>query len=237
MNPVLSEILRSRRALSPDGKRSIDVHSTISAAEGQMLSRLIAQRKPKISLEVGLAFGISALFICEALTDATAHPRHIVIDPAQNAPEYWSGVGLANLERAGYRGFVEFIEKPSQIALPELVAAGQKVDFAFIDGEHLFDHALVDFFFIDQLMNVGGVVVLDDASWPSLRRLARFIASNRNYKVVDHIGSDVVGKSRHLQHSTPQTWELDKRLGLEGECIALEKIANDSRRCDHYADF
>lgn len=202
-----------------------------------MLSRLIAERKPKVSLEVGLAFGISALFICEAMSAASENPKHIVIDPAQHAQAYWHGVGLANLERAGYRGFVEFIEKPSQIALPELISAGRKIDFAFIDGEHLFDHALVDFFFVDQLLNVGGVVVLDDTGWPAIRKLARFVAANRSYRVIDHVGSDTGPRIKLPRDASPQSLQLDQRLGLQGECIALEKTADDTRDCKYFVEF
>ena len=237
MNPVLADILRSKQTLSGDGTRSIDVHSAISLEEGELLSRLITERKPAVSLEVGLAFGISALFICEAMKASTPRPRHIVIDPAQHAEAYWRGAGLANLERAGYREFVEFIEKPSQIAMPELVASGRRIDFAFIDGEHTFDHVLVDFFFVDQLLNVGGVVVLDDTGWPAIRRAARFIASNRSYRVVGHVGSDDSPRTRRLRDSTPAAREVDRRLGLQGECIALEKQAEDSRASDYFVEF
>jgi predicted O-methyltransferase YrrM len=237
MNPVLAEILRSKQTLTHDGRSSIPVHSNISVEEGELLSRLIAERKPNVSLEVGLAFGISALFICEAMKQATPDPRHIVVDPAQYAEAYWHGVGLANLERAGYREFVEFIEKPSQIALPELVAAGRKIDFAFVDGEHLFDHVLVDFFFVDQLLNVGGVVVLDDTGWPAIRRVARFIASNRNYKVIGHVGTDEGPRSHRLRNASTEAREMDKRLGLQGECIAFERQAEDNRQCDYFVEF
>jgi predicted O-methyltransferase YrrM len=238
MNPVLAEILRTKQTLSHDGRSSIPVHSNISVEEGELLSRLIAERKPKVSLEVGLAFGISAMFICEVMKKAMPEPRHIVIDPAQHAEAYWHGVGLANLERAGYRDFVEFIEKPSQIALPELVAAGRKIDFAFIDGEHLFDHVLVDFFFIDQLLNVGGVVVFDDTGWPGIRRVARFVATNRNYKVIGHVGSDDSPRCQRLRDTaSPQSREADQRLGLQGECIAFEKQSDDSRKYDYFVEF
>jgi|SRR6185312_3310778 len=237
MNPVLAEILRTRQSPAADGKGTVAVHSTISDEEGELLTRLIAERKPSVSLEIGLAFGVSALFICEAMSRSSARPHHIVIDPAQNAPEYWQGIGLANLRRAGYSGFVEFIEKPSQIALPELVAAGRKADFAFIDGEHTFDHVLVDFFFVDQMLNVGGVVVLDDAGWPSIRRVARFIAANRNYAVLGHAGSDQTEKSRRHRNDTPEAVEFDWRFGIQGECLAFEKKADDNRPFNHFVEF
>lgn len=237
MNQVLSDILRTRQTLSRDGKTTIDVHSSVSIEEGELLSRLIAERKPKISLEVGLAFGISALFICDALKKSSLVPRHIVIDPEQNSARYWQGIGLGNLERAGYRQFVQFIEKPSQIAMPELIASGTKIDFAFIDGAHTFDHALLDFFLIDQLLNVGGVIVFDDTGWPSVRKVVRFVASNRSYKVIEHVGSDEGPKCRGLRDRWPEETQADRQLGLQGECIAFEKQADDSRRWDHFVDF
>ena len=51
-------------------------------------------------------------------------PRHshIAIDPFQNSD--WKGIGLANVDRAGYRSFLEFHEAPSEFVLPGLASAG-----------------------------------------------------------------------------------------------------------------
>jgi hypothetical protein len=84
---------------------------------------------------------------------------------------------------------------------------------------------------------VGGVVVLDDASWPSIRNVARFIASNRSYKVVGHVGSDADEKSRLRRDASRESVEADRRLGLNGQCIAFEKTADDNRQCDHFVEF
>jgi len=45
-------------------------------------------------------------------------------------------------------------------------AQGERIDFAFIDGAHTFDHVLVDFFYIDRMLNVGGIVAFDDVGFP-----------------------------------------------------------------------
>src|SRR5665647_3489404 len=97
--------------------------------------------------------------------------KHLVIDPYQNdVPEEslknseqpadpgWSGMGLLNVKKAGYEAIVEFYGKPSYLALPQILGTGCKIDFALIDGMHTFDFALVDFFYIDRLLNIGGVV-------------------------------------------------------------------------------
>jgi hypothetical protein len=58
------------------------------------------------------------------------------------------------------------------------------IDFAFIDGARTFDYALVDFFFIDKLLRPGGIVVLDDFSYPSIRSVCRYVLSNLRYKCI-----------------------------------------------------
>jgi hypothetical protein len=67
--------------------------------------------------------------------------------------------------------------------------------------------------------------------------VARFVATNRSYKIVGRIGSDEGAKNSRLRDLRPEVLQADKRLGLEGQCIAFEKTADDARQCDHYADF
>jgi len=174
MGPVLQEILKTGFA---DGI-SVPLRSQITIGEGEYLQSAIKEIRPHVCLEVGLAFGISALFIREVLDPRC---RYIAIYPFQH--HYWHGIGLTNLRRAGHE--VEFYEESSQVALPRLWADGLTIDFAFIDGMHTFDHALVDFFYIDRMLRVGGVVAIDDANWPSLHKLCRFILTNRAYRVYD----------------------------------------------------
>jgi predicted O-methyltransferase YrrM len=163
MNSVLSEILKTGTTKTASESGNVKIHSSISLSEGQLLQKLVRQLDPTVSLEVGLAYGVSALWICDALNVRNG-TQHIVIEP--HSLPYWNGIGIANLRRAGYSDIVRLIEAPSYRALPELERSGQRVDFAFIDGWHTFDFTLVDFFFIDRMLNVGGVLVLAAASAP-----------------------------------------------------------------------
>ena len=67
---------------------------------GAVLQAIVRDVKPSVSLEVGLAYGISALFICDALAELQQPFMHIVIDKYQNL--HWHGIGLRNLRDAGY---------------------------------------------------------------------------------------------------------------------------------------
>ena len=71
----------------------------------------------------------------------------------------------ANLKRAGYYDRVEFYEEASFECLPKPLARNEKIDFAFLDGQHTFDYVLVDFFYVDKILSVGGIIVFDDLQY------------------------------------------------------------------------
>jgi predicted O-methyltransferase YrrM len=178
MNAVLEEIYDTRRILRRDGT-SVPFEYSISIDEGQAIQRMIREVKPHVTLEIGLAHGVSSVFMCEALEEVEGR-RHIVIDPGQ--VEGWNEVGLYTIERAGYSSLIEFHNEPSHIVLPRLEAKGERVGVALIDGWHTFDYVLVDFFFVDRILEVGGYVMLDDTRWyPAIRKVARYVATHRSY--------------------------------------------------------
>ena len=241
MNQVLEEILKSGFVQSTDGDL-IKLDSNVTLEEGNFLSEIIAQIKPKGTLEIGLANGISALFICEAIKKIPHRHHHIIVDPNQNSE--WRGSGLCSLRRAGFEKIIKFFEEPSQTVLPYLETMGVKVDFAFVDGWHTFDHTLVDFFYIDKLLNVGGVVVFDDSNWPSIRKVIKFILKNRSYDIYSFL------RNNELQYypTSSTLSEMFRKLkfvlrnvncfGLQvSSCVAVRKNGEDDRRWDYHRNF
>jgi predicted O-methyltransferase YrrM len=180
MHPYLKKILETGYIIDEEGKKYI-LNSHISLEEGVYIQEIIRNIKPKVSLEVGLAMGISTMFICEALKEINGD-KHIVIDPGQVKKAYsgdnWSGLGLYNISKCGYQTIVDFKDEPSEIILSEMLKQGMKIDFAFIDGWHTFDHVLLDFFYINRMLNIGGVVVFDDSNISSINKAINYI---RNY--------------------------------------------------------
>ena len=245
MNSVLSEILETGTTKTATGSGTVKVQASISTAKGQFLQKLVRELDPTVSLEVGLAHGISALFICDALNPRNG-TQHITIDPNQHGGPWgdsWEGIGIANLRRAGYGDIVRLIEEPSYRALAELESSGQRIDFAFIDGWHTFDFTLVDFFFIDRMLKVGGVVAFDDADWRAVRKVCRFVKTNLAYDVNGQGPESSLKRrlsERLLRHSPFRMLlppETDRSLGLAGSCIAFRKKAHDGRRWDHFVEF
>lgn len=163
--------------------------SAISIEEGRFIASIISSRDIRRTLEVGCANGLSSLFICQALS-SKFNPHHVIIDPFQT--HHWQGKGAANLKAAGF-DFWELIEKTSDQALPWLLARGDRFDFAFIDGCHTFDNVLLDFFYAQRLVNVGGVIVFDDVDMKAVNRVVRYIF---NYPNLAPIGSVPYGSWR-----------------------------------------
>jgi predicted O-methyltransferase YrrM len=152
---------------------SLAPHSLDQAA-GEALRDLARAEGAERTIEVGLALGMSALFMCEAVLPRGG--RHVAIDPFQQ--ESWNGSGLRTLREAGVEDLVEVIEEESQLALPRLLAEGRRFDFAFIDGDHRFEGVFVDLYFMTRLVEPGRLVVVDDMWMPSVRTAVAYVERN-----------------------------------------------------------
>jgi predicted O-methyltransferase YrrM len=251
MNGVLLEILNTGHSKTANGRGKVRVHSAISQSKGRFLQEIVRKLDPTVSLEVGLAYGISALFICDAL-NIRKGTQHIAIDPNQHEGPWgdpWDGIGIANLRRAGFGEIVRLIEAPSYRALAELERTGQRIDFAFVDGWHTFDFALVDLFFIDRILNVGGVLVFDDAEWQAIKKVCGFLSANLAYIPLGVGGSGAEllskpsirkGAERRIARcgTLPSKAPCPKGIpDYAGTCIAFQKAADDSRKWNHFVDF
>lgn len=226
MNSVLREILETGQV--SDGKEILPLIGFMDEREGHLLSKVVDFVRPTTSLEVGFAYGVSTLYICQALARVGNPARHIVVDPFQLSQ--WKGIGLKNVNRAGYGEFVELREERSEVALPRLLTENTVVDMAVIDGWHTFDHALVDFFYVNKMLRVGGIVVLDDSSMPPVGRLVDHILTYGCYRIFG-IPSGPGLLTRRLAYYAR----------LKGSrwpsAMALEKIAPDNRPWDWYRAF
>lgn len=249
MHELIREIFEAQQ-VTDEHDNVYPLHSAISRAEGEFLYSLIQQNDVQRALEIGCAFGISSLYICSALSQKQS-AKHVIIDPYQMSTP-WYGVGISNLKRAGF-SFFELIQEPSEIALPALLKSEQHFDFAFIDGWHTFDHALVDFFYINRLLEVPGIVVFDDVDYPQLKKLVRYVSNYPCYELLGtlpnyyRLRDSIALKVSALLNRMPQrltrqllidnAFRPDISLGLNTSIVALKKTEPDDRNWDWYAPF
>ncbi|MDB6039248.1 MAG: fabF, partial [Verrucomicrobiales bacterium] len=152
---------------------------TISAEAGAILYEMILREKPERTLEIGMAYGLSSLFICQAHHDKGGGD-HVAIDPCQR--EEFLAIGLHNIEKAGLSRYLRFIEQPDYVALPLILAEGKPYQFVFIDGLHMFDYTILDFFYCDRLLTEDGILFFDDCLAPGVAKVVEYVRSNRRYE-------------------------------------------------------
>jgi predicted O-methyltransferase YrrM len=150
---------------------------SVEREDGEAIRDLAIAEGASRTIEVGLALGMSTLFLCQAILAVDGRrARHVAIDPFQR--ESWNGAGLVTLREAGVEELVEVIEEESQLALPELVRQGREFDLAYVDGDHRFESALLDLVFMDRLVRPGGLIVVDDMWMPSVRLAVSYVERN-----------------------------------------------------------
>jgi predicted O-methyltransferase YrrM len=152
----------------------------ISPVEGEALRGWVTREGATRTIEIGLGYGLSALFVCEGLLGSgDPAASHVVVDPYQAAR--FGNCGLQVLEDAGVAWMVEHHAEESQLALPRFLAEGRRFDLAFVDGNHRFDRVFVDLAYLGRLLRPGAIVLLDDYQLPAIARAARFFVTNLDW--------------------------------------------------------
>ena len=232
MNIILQNIYKTKFVEDSEGNLINPFPASILYEKGLILYDIIKKTKAKNTLEIGMAYGLSSLFILQAHRD-NGIGIHTAIDPMESTS--WKSIGLLNVRRAGLEDLFKFYGIPSYIALPKLLIEEQQFDFVFIDGNHTFDYTLVDFFYTDKLLNIGGYVMLDDLWMPSIRKVLAFILRNRNFEVILENRNSLKTFSRKIKNKIQNPLTRDYSQGFT-HCL-LRKISEDNRKWDDYKSF
>jgi hypothetical protein len=140
------------------------------------------------SLETGS--GLST--VCFAMIGS----EHICVSPFQKEHNrirnYCSRHGIST-ER------IRFIPMKSHAALPTLDLGGRKLDFALIDGSHTFPEPIIDYYYVNKHLKVGGFLAIDDLNISSVGILHKFLITEPAYELVrfDALKTGVYQKVRN----------------------------------------
>jgi len=248
------EIIKSNKIYIDNGD-SVILNSSIDENEVIFIQKLIKLNNSIKSIEIGCAMGLSSLTICDAVrNNDPILSEHIIIDPFQASD--WKNIGINNLRKEGFNNFTLFEER-SEYILPKLAEQNLLYDFAFIDGWHTFDHTLLDFFYLNRMLKIGGIIIIDDTSMPGINRVVRLIHKYPSYKFIDSVKvqrsssrnilelvksiirpvAKLFGKkvSNHLFSSSLLI--SDTSLGLNSSMVAFQKIAEDNRPWNWHEEF
>lgn len=115
-------------------------------------------------LEIGTFIGLSTVFLAAALArnDGTLD----TIDPRLPEQRWGENDEIRNahlvaetfIREAGLEN-VTFLKGRSYDVLP---TRPRRYDFAYIDGDHNYHTVVLDFILVDSMLDIGGLIVLDD---------------------------------------------------------------------------
>jgi predicted O-methyltransferase YrrM len=246
-NDLIEKIFSSNMIQDENGN-SFKLAGSIDRTEGDYIYSIINENK-KITrtLEIGCGYGISSLFICSAM-NYRENAKHTIIDPYQYSD--YNGIGIANLKRINCTNF-NLIEEQSEFALPELAKTqAGSFDFILIDGWHSFDHTLLDLFYSNLLLKIGGYLVVDDCRLPSVATAVAYFSKYPAYKIFSEASNSNLsfkGKfSRRVSKSIPAA--ITRNIlppvmsGLlnrtrYSSMITLMKLNQDQRNSRWYCNF
>jgi predicted O-methyltransferase YrrM len=177
--PVLDEVLSTRQTVGRSGKQFENLGSNSTLNNLRFIQQTMREQKPLRTLEIGLAFGASTLVFCSEHQHLGQEPakQHAALDPYQPY-SMLDEAGVYAVERAGLAEFLDYRPEFSEFVLPRLLESGERYDFIYIDGSHLFENVLIDAFYSARLLNDGGWMALDDSSDPHIAKVNDFIRRN-----------------------------------------------------------
>ena len=132
-------------------------------------------------LEIGFAYGTSALIFLNQLIKYKNKTRYDIVD--MNQSTQWNNLGLKNIDqflkinkkKLNYKLY----EEDSTKALPKLK---EKYDIIFIDGGHSEEVVTQDLLNSDKLLKKNGIVILDDVLHDDVKlALLKFLKNHKNY--------------------------------------------------------
>jgi predicted O-methyltransferase YrrM len=227
-NNDLRQMLTTGEVILADGSHR-PITSATSTEECIAMAEFLRHQQPEVVVEVGTAYGVSALTILTALRE-NGKGRLISIDPYHRFDSARRSM-LAAIERSGLGDLHRHMHMPSELALPNLLEEGIEVGFTYIDGHHGFDHAFVDFFYADKLSVVGSVIAFDDSAWRSVHRVIRYLMTHREYRELD------MGLQRTYASSKPLLSLVKRIQNRFGPSRYMEKTGNWTAPWNFYRRF
>ena len=207
---VIERLIRDGTAVArSDGTRHRIFPVAVYAVEGEALREWVLREGATRTIEIGLGYGISALYICEGLLgNADPAARHVALDPYQATR--FANCGLQFLEEAGVAGMVEHHAEVSEIALPRFLGEDRSFHLAFVDGNHRFDGVFIDLVFLGRLLRSDGIVFVDDYQLPAVARAVSYCVTNLGWTLEEVSAADELHWWAVLRTSTvPDTRPFD----------------------------
>jgi predicted O-methyltransferase YrrM len=181
---VLQQIHDTGSLVTPSGERlALNQSGGIGWDYAEVLYNTVKSHSPRRVLEIGMASGISTLSILTALKELGDGRSLVSIDPYQSS--HCRNAGTHHVKQAGLQHIHQLFEEFDYFVLPRLANEGAKFDLIYIDGNHDFEFVVVDYFYADLLLSVGGLIGFNDCGWQSVHAAMKRVPPLDRYQEID----------------------------------------------------
>jgi hypothetical protein len=210
-------------------------------SQNAFVTTLLHEHKPQNTLQLGLGNLDLTLSVCQTL-NAIDNAALILITPNIAQHSRFS-IEFNKLKEGFLTDLVELIRTPADEVLPDFYFQNRSIDFAIINESAPFEQALVAFYYVDKMLASRGTIVINDVDTPVMRKLCRYLITERDYTVQNTLNSVSKGPliSRLLRNQFNKAPDFlkdkikmfvnaellltDEDLGLQCSSIALTKPA------------
>jgi cephalosporin hydroxylase len=220
--PRLKEIIETGQSIDSQGS-AISINGVFSTLNNlHIIRELLIREKISNTLEIGLAYGGSALTFLATLKTVSPHNfHHSAIDPFQTRD--WGGSSLRVLSEEGYSSHFTHYEELSALVLPDLVKQKKEYGLIYIDGYHLFENVFIDFYYSSMLLPVGGYMLFDDCTDPHVNKVIQFIKKNYQEILVEIDYRSIENPNKSLKK------KIANKLGIR-QLQGFRKISDPPRQ-------
>lgn len=172
-------ILQYLEEMDPKSRVSESDKGSMSTTNNlHVINKLTRIKDPLRTLEIGLAFGASALVFLSRHKKKGNEPGriHVAIDPYQDSN--WGDAGVQLIEKLGLAQWFRLYRNESAITLPTLLSENMLFDMIYVDGSHLFENVFIDAFYCARLLSLNGIILFDDSADAHVAKVIHFIRSN-----------------------------------------------------------
>jgi len=122
----------------------------------QLLFRMVQYYKPSTILELGTSLGITTAYLAEGNKNATVYTCEGASSIADIAKQNFNQLSIKN---------IELTQGNFDETLPQLLTKLNKVDLAFIDGNHRKEPTLNYFYQLLEHVSPSSILIFDDIHW------------------------------------------------------------------------
>ncbi len=184
-----------------DGFDRIIHPGAIFLHDAHLLYYLTRSLRPEMVVETGFGYGLSAALLLSAMR-VNGRGTLVSMDPILQSP---SPAGVRLLAKLGLEGHRPVAE-PSALGLAAMAAKYRepRLKLSFVDGSHHFDAKMIDFYLLDRMTEVHGIIALHDPDGSAVETLISFIEANRPYRVARPVSTLAI--CQKLEHDT-RLWD------------------------------